>query len=325
MVAGLLDQVSLGGLQLTNPTLVYGAGTNSVTAVGTVSIPTNYPPKFDSPTNIEMRVRSSGLERFDVQGRTGPFVAELTVDLSYDSAPLERVLKAATAGDLGAAATRLGDIERHARFGMSGTAGVGWPGHKLPLTYLRGRGSVDPSGVTVRGGAAGVIGLPKGTFHPELAVPAVGAAVGAASVKPQRGRTSRPYTAGYGFAGVTGTPSIQNLVTGDLAGAFAPFAYAQVVASRRTADGHQFSIKISAQYQLGSAGKVGSPVEQYRSGLDARRQAERHDDARAQGDPKRAGIDPAIRSQWDDFSKGPVGGTGAEVVVTGTFDLLGGR
>jgi hypothetical protein len=61
LVAGLLDQVSLGGYQLTNPTLAYDVGTDSFTAAGTVSIPTKY-PGWDSPTSIAVRIRSSSLE-----------------------------------------------------------------------------------------------------------------------------------------------------------------------------------------------------------------------------------------------------------------------
>jgi hypothetical protein len=94
MVAGMLDQVTLGGFQLTNPTLVFDAGSNSVTGVGTVSIPTMY-PGVDSPTLIQVRVRSSGLGLFEAEATTGPFVAELTVDLAYDSEPLRRVIDAA--------------------------------------------------------------------------------------------------------------------------------------------------------------------------------------------------------------------------------------
>ncbi len=321
MVAALLDQVSLGGFQLTNPTLVYQADTNSISAVGTVSIPTKYPPRFDSATNIDVRVRSSGLDRFDIQARTGPFVADLTVDLTYNSASLKRALKAVMAGDLGAAATGLGDIERHARFGISGSAGVGGAAHKLPLTFLRGSGSVGPSGATVWGGAAGAVGLPKGTFHPKLDVPAAGAALGGASVKRDGG-----YTAGYGFGGITGTPSIQNLVTGDLAGAFDPFAYAQLTAIHETANGLKFEIKISAQKRLGSTGTSGTSVEQFRSDLDAQR---RYGVVRPESDPiKRADIDPAVLSQWSNLQSDPTSSTSgmsAGVEVTGKFDLLGGR
>jgi Domain of unknown function (DUF4157) len=317
LVAGLLDQVSLGGFPLTNPTLVYDVGTDSITAVGTVSIPTKY-PGWDSPTNIEVRIRSSGLGQFNIQGTTGPLVAGLTLDISYNSAPLERVLKAATAGNLAVAAAGLGEVEREARFRIAGSAGVGWPAHKLPLTYVGGVGSVGPSGASGAAGAVGVIGLPKGTFHPELAVPAAGLAGGGTLIR----RTGA--TAGYGFGGITGTPSIQKLLSGDLTGGFVPFAYAQLMATHRTSDGHRFSIKISYQYQIGSTGEGETPVEQFRSGVDARRQAERYA-ARAEGDPKRAHIDPAVLSHWTELQSGPAGSTGGGLVVTGSFDLLGGR
>lgn len=317
LVAGLLDQVSLGGMQLLDPTLVFDAGSRSVTAVGTVSIPTKY-PGFDSPTNIQVKIRSSSLGRFEAEGRTGPFVAELTLDLSYDSEPLKRMIEAARSGDLAGAAATVPDIDRHARFGMSGTAGVGFPGHKLPLTYVRGSGTVDPSGLSVRGGAAGVIGLPQGTFRPDMPVPAAGAAYGAAKVSGDGSATG-----GYGFAGITGTPSIGDLATGNLSKAFAPFAYAQVMAAHKTVDGHQFTVKISAQYQLGSQTAPGSAVEQYRGDLDARRQAERY--YTRSDDPKKSGIDPAVLSERAAMEAPPTIGSGATITVTGTFDLLGGK
>ena len=318
LVAGLLDQISLGGYPLTNPTLVYDVGTDSITAVGTVSIPTKYPAGWDSPTDIQVRVRSSGLGHFAVQGTTGPFVADLTLDLSYDSTPLKRSWKAAMAGDLGTAAAGLGEVERQARFRVSGTAGIGGPARKLPLTYVRGTGSVGPSGASGAAGAVGAIGLPKGTFHPELAVPALGLAGGGGWIR------RRGVTAGYGFGGITGTPSIQHLLTGDLASGFVPFAYAQVMAMHRTPGGHQFSIKISAQRQLGSSGQSETPVEQFRGRLDTQLLAERYSE-RVKADPERAHLDPAVLARWADLTSGPAGSTGVGVVVTGTFDLFGSK
>ena len=315
LVAGLLDAVHLGRFRLINPTLVYSVDSRSFTAVGTVSIPTDY-PLLDTPTNIEVRIRSTGLKASEVTARTGPFVAELTIDLDYDSAPLKRVLEAASRGDLGAAASALGGIDRTAGFGMSGTAGLGWPGHKIPLTYVRGSGSIGPSGARVHGGAAGFIGLPKGTFHPDLAVPApLGAAVGSAKAEPGGGVTS-----GYGFAGITGTPSIQNLVTGNLRGAFAPFAYAQATGVRSTSNGHEFSIKLSAQYELGSREAPGTPTEQFRGAVDAGRRRERYFDK-----SKEPNLDPSVLSHWKEFGPPATGGSGGSILVTGTFDLLGGR
>jgi len=317
LVAGLLDQVSLGGLQLTDPTFTYHAAGNTFAADGTVSIPSDY-PGWKTPTDIRVSIRSSALNRFDVQGGTGPFIADLTLDVGYDKAQLQRVLGAVRTGDLSTAAGRLAGLDRPAHFAVSGAAGVGTAGHHLPLTYLRGSGSVGPAGATASGGAAGVIGLPPGTFRPDLAVPALGAVYGGVSAERGGG-----VSGGYAFGGITGTPSIKNLVTGDLAGAFAPFAYAQVTAARQTADGHRFSLKISAQYQLGSGDAAQSPLAQFRSDLDARRQAERHA-GRVDGDPKTADIDPAVRSQW--VGEEPSGaGAGVSAVVTGTFDLFGGQ
>jgi hypothetical protein len=314
LVAGLLDAVHLGRFQLINPTLVYSADSGSFTAVGTVSIPTNY-PGLDTPTNVEVRIRSTGLKASEVTARTGPFVAELTIDLDYDSAPLKHALEAASRGDLGAAASALGGIDRTAGFRLSGTAGPGWPGHKIPLAYVRGSGSIGPSGAGVQGGAAGAIGLPKGTFHPEIAVPAAGAAVGAAKAEAGGG-----VTGGYGFAGITGTPSIQNLVTGNLRGAFAPFAYAQATGVRRTSNGHEFSIKLSAQWELGSREAPGTPTEQVRGAVDEGRKRERYFD-KSEG----PNLDPSVLSHWKEFGPSATGGSGASIVVTGTFDLLGGR
>ncbi|HYO19956.1 MAG TPA: DUF4157 domain-containing protein, partial [Dermatophilaceae bacterium] len=243
LVAGLLDQVNVGGFTLTNPTLVYNAGTGSVTAAGTVSVPTKY-PGWDTPTNISVRIRSSNLGRFDVEGSAGPFVAQLTLDLEYESAPLKRVLGAVMAGDFQDAASGLGGIERRTAFRVSGSAGIGGTAHKLPLTYVRGSGSADPSGVSGVAGAAGLIGLPKGTFDPKLAVPAAGVALSGGSIRREGPSAPVHGTAGYGFAGLTGTPSIQKLLTGDVAGGFVPFAYAQVLGVHRTKGGHQFTIKI---------------------------------------------------------------------------------
>ncbi|MDT7797383.1 MAG: hypothetical protein QOI78_816 [Actinomycetota bacterium] len=317
LVAGLLDQVSLGGLPLTEPTFTYHAAGNTFAADGTVSIPSDYPGR-KTPTDIRVSIRSSALNRFDVQGGTGPFVADLTLDVGYDKAQLQRLWAAVRTGDLGAAAGKLGDLDRPAHAAVSGVVGVGTAGHHLPLTYLRGSGSVDPAGARASGGAAGVIGLPPGTFRPDLAVPALGAVYGGVSAERGGG-----VSGGYAFGGITGTPSIKNLVTGDLAGAFAPFAYAQVTAARQTADGHRFGLRISAQYQLGSGAAAQSPLAQFRGGLDARRQAERYA-GRADGDPKTADIDPAVRSQWTgDEPSGA--GAGLSAVVTGTFDLFGGQ
>jgi hypothetical protein len=318
MVAGMLDQVSLGGMQLTNPTLVFDAGSDSVTAIGTVSIPTKY-PGFDSPTNIQVKVRSSALGRFEAQATTGPFVAELTLDLTYDSEPLKRAFDAARLGDLAGAAASIPDVDRHARFGVSGTAGIGLPGRRLPLTYVRGSGTVGPSGLSARGGAVGAIGLPQGTFRSDMPVPAAGAAYGAT-----RAGSDSATTGGYGFAGITGTPSISDLVTGNLSKAFAPFAYAQVMAAHRTADGHRFTVKISAQYQLSSDAAPRSPVEQFRDDVDARRQGERYHH-RSDDDPKRSEIDPALVSERTRMEAPSAIGSGAMITVTGTFDLLGGK
>jgi hypothetical protein len=343
LVAGLLDQVSLGGYSLTNPTLVYDVGTDTFTAAGTVSIPTKY-PQLDSPTNIAVRIRSSSLglrhlparaqpgvggghQRFGIQGSAGPFAGELTLDIQYDWTPLMRMWKAAKAGNLGAAAAGAGEVERQARVGFSGSAGIGWPGHYLPLTYAHGSGSVGPSGTSGVATVAGAIALPKGTFHPELSVPAAGIAFGGGSIR----RTGT--TAGYGFGGITGTPSIQKLLTGDLADGFVPFAYAQVTAIRITPSGHQFSIKISGQYRLGATSEGATPLEQFRADIDAQREAERYetggtgDFERANIDPhlKRAVVDPAVLSRWIELQPGPGSSTGADLVVTGTFDLLGGK
>ena len=317
MVAGLLDQVTLGGLVLTNPSLVYSTRTNSFTAAGTVSIPTAY-PGWDSPTDIGVQIRSTALGDFKITGGVGPLVADLTVDLTYDAAALRRIRTAVMAGDLGSAAAALPDVERRVGVGFSGRAGIGWPRHMLPLAYARGRGSVDPSGARGFGGVAGVIGLPKGTFHPELAVPAAGLAAGGASIRRGRGATY-----GYGFAGITSTVSIGDLVTGDLGGAVSPFTYAEVMVVRRTSGGHQFSLKLSAQNPL-SAGVQEPGLEQIREAGYARRQAERYA-GRPEGAAKREDIDPAVLSHRADLLKRPDQGRAVGAVFTGTFDLFGGR
>jgi hypothetical protein len=131
-------------------------------------------------------------------------------------------------------------------------------------------------------------------------------------------------TGGYGFGGITGTPSISDLVTGNLSRAFAPFAYAQVMAAHKTSDGHRFTVKISAQHQLGSDAAPRSRVEQFRDDLDARRQGERYHN-RSDNHPKRSEIDPALVSERKSLEAPPVLGSGAMITVTGTFDLLGGE
>jgi hypothetical protein len=360
LVAGVLDHVSLGGNLLTNPTLVYNVGSDSFTAAGTVTIPTEY-PQWDSPTNIAVRIQSSSLgllqqatsgdvpepgrqshqhlpgpdrpdfggrhQRFGIQGSTGPFVGELTLDVQYDWAPLMRMWRAAKAGKLGAAAAGSGEVKRQAHVGFSGSAGIGGTAHYLPLIGVRGSGSVGLSGASGAAIAGGTIALPKGTFHPELTVPALGVAAGAGSIR------STGTTAGYGFGGITGTPSIQKLLTGDFAGGFVPFAYAQVTAIRVTPSGHKFTIKISGQYRLGSAGAGGTPLEQFRADVDAQREAERYatggegDFERANLDPHlhRAVVDRALLSHWTELQAGPDSSTGAGLVLTGTFDLLGSK
>jgi hypothetical protein len=65
-----------------------------------------------------------------------------------------------------------------------------------------------------------------------MPVPAGGAAYGAGKMG-----WDGAGTGGYGFLGITGTPSIGDLATGNVSDAFAPFAYAQVMAAQKTTDG----------------------------------------------------------------------------------------
>lgn len=320
LVFGLLDQVSLGrGLRLTNPTLVFEPGSNSVTAAGTVSIPTPYPPAFDSPLNVGIRIRSTGLEKFAIQGGVGPFLADITLTLDYDSEPLRQLLSRLQAGDLVNAASGAGQLDRDAGFRLSGTAGVGGRGGKVPLTYLRGSGTVSPQGVRGWGGAAGVIGLPAGTFHPELAAPAAGVALGAGSLRPSG---SADVVAGFG--GVTGTPDIQKLLTGDFAGGFVPFAYAQVTGMHRTKDGHVFSIQISGRLAIGDDQRGVSGLEQLRAAVDTERQGVRY--PVDEGDePWRRNIDPSVTAHRRRLSSSPAVGSGVSITLSGTFDLFGSK
>lgn len=314
IVAGLLDHVSLGGLQLSNPTLIYSAGVNAIFAAGTVSIPTRY-PGWDTPTNIEISVKSTGLERFDAEATSGAWVADLTLDLAYDSARLESVLGHAALANFGAIRHELKDFDRDVRFRISGSAGPGGSARKLPLTFLRGSGSISSTSAHVHGGAAGLMALPSGTFHPQLAAPAVGAAFGSGSTQRKGDTTGR-----YGFGGITGTLSIPDLLTGNIGDTFTPFAYAQVAMGKKTAEGHRFGIKVSVQYELGSTQKPGNPIEHVRSNLYDRRQRERYNKR-----PNKPDLDPAMLSHWRDFEVTPLSGAAVNAVLSSTFDLLGGR
>lgn len=331
-VGGILDQVDLGGFRLTNPTIVFNRKTDRLEGRATVSLSTEatrgFASKFsvaEAPTEIDVRIRSTPLGRFDVQGSYGPFVTDLTLTLDYDSEPLRRFLgtaiEAAVAGDPLALPGLLGQVSglpKSGTIGFSGSFGIGGTARKLPLNYLRGSVELGPQGARGWAGAAGLIGLPAGTFLPDLGVPALGAAGAYGSA-----RRSGAYSGVFGFAGVTGKPSLPAISKLDLAGMIEPFAYAQVTAARRTANGHELGIRISAQYQLGGAGQEAGPVEQLRLGIYDERQRERY--ATAKEYTKEENIDPAVRSRWAGFGGQPEGALSGGVVVFGTFDLLGGK
>lgn len=270
------------------------------------------------PTNIQVRFRSTNLGKFDVQGSYGPFVADLTLTFSYDTAPLKRVLEAATTGDLGAAAAGVSGVSKTGSFTLSGSAGIGTQAHKVPLNYARGAGTAGPSGLHGGGAAGGIIGLPAGTFHPELAVPALGAAGGVGSAE-----RSGAASGVFGFAGITGKPNLQAVSSLDFGGMLEPYAYAQITAARRTAGGHEIGIRLSAQYQLGGAPAGPGMLEHTRTSIDDERQRVRYGKAT---ENRSELIDPVVRSQWAGMSSAsPQGGFNANVKVFGTFEAFGGK
>jgi hypothetical protein len=320
LIGAVLDKVDLGGFTLINPSIAFNPKTDTLTGEATVQIPTAYPEGFDSPTEIKVRFRSSSLGRVDASGAYGPFAADLTLSLDYDSEPLRKVVTAAMAGNWRAAAAQAPGIPTSGSASLSGSAGIGLPGKKLPLTGFKGSADFSPEGADVRGGAAGLVGLPAGTFHPELAVPAAGAMGGLGSFERSGASSSLS-----GFAGVTGTPNLQAISKGDLGGAFEPFAYAQVTAARTTAGGHEFSVRISGQLRLGETPGQPGMFDAVRGGLDSERQSQRLGPG---ADPHSSKdlIDPAVKSQWAAMQGGDPDATwGANVSLYITFDAFGSK
>ena len=316
LVGGLLDTVTLGGYPLINPTLVWDDQKSEIVAVGQVQIPSDY-PGFKDPTTIDVTVRSSKIGKFDAHGDVGPFYADFTLDISYDTAALRTALQDLRKGDVAGAIGDAARTDRNASFAASGTTGVGG----VPLNYVHAAGRAGVDGVEAHGGAAGLIGLPPGTFRPDIAVPAIGAAGGAYEATPGKGSEGV-----FGFGGVTSAPDLGKLSTGDIGGGVAPFAYAQISAMHKSANGHTFTITLSAQYQLGSAGPAESGPNEFRKGFDARNQAERHGTTREEKDDSQKDIiDPAVLSNEADLTRSGTQGNGAMLTVSGTFDLFGSK
>lgn len=327
MVAGILDQVSLGpGIKLMNPIVTIDPQSGMLTGSAVVSLAEDHPLFQKYPTNIQVHFRSTSVHfrltsvsKGNVHGSYGPFGADLTLTFSYDTDALRQVLKAAAAGDLGAVAGGVSGVSKTGSFKLSGSAGIGTRA-QVPLNYVRGAGMVGPSGVRGWGAGGGVIGLPAGTFHPELAVPALGGAAGAGSAE-----RSGAASGVFGFAGITGKPNPQALSSLDFGGMLEPFAYAEISAARRTAGGHEIGIRLSAQYQLGGAPAGPGMLEHTRTSIDEERQRVRY--AKAE-ENRSALIDPAVRSQEAGMrmsSESRLGDFSAMLTVSSTFEAFGSK
>jgi hypothetical protein len=316
MVGGILDRVDLGGFSLINPTVVFNPKSDTLTGEATVSIPdAQYPAHLVGPTDIKVRVTSSTPGKFTAEADYGPFVADFTLTLDYDTAPIEKILKAVMSGDVASGIGQLGDVQTDVGFKARGTLGVGTQKYRLPLTAGGVSGRVGPRGASWRGGAAGAILVPAGTFHPDLTAPGVGGTYSAGKRTRSGGGSGTS-----AMAAVTGTPSIEAISKGDLGGVFKPFLYAQITHATRTAKGHVLGIRLSAHYRLGGGAGPVDPLDQAREKMQ-------EDRYRLGGDAKtRPSIDPAVTNKWADMQGGGRdeqwrGG----IEVFGTFDFLGGK